>query len=62
MSEPQIYTLHNGIRVVVEPMPGAQSLVVSFRFIFGAKDDPNDRLGITRILQRMFFLRVTPRH
>ena len=61
MSEPQIYTLDNGIRVVVEPMPGAQSLVVSFRFTFGAKDDPNDRLGITRIAEDVLF-KGTPRH
>ena len=45
MSEPQIYTLDNGIRVVVEPLPGAQSVVVAFRFTFGAKDDPNDQIG-----------------
>ncbi len=61
MLEPQIYTLDNGIRAVVEPMPGAQSLVVSFRFTFGAKDDPNDRLGITRIAEDVLF-KGTPRH
>ena len=52
---PHLYTLDNGIRVVVEPMPGAQSLVVTFRFTFGAQDDPDDRLGITRIAEDVLF-------
>ena len=52
---PEIHTLNNGIRVVVEPMPGAQSLVVAFRFAFGAKDDPSDRLGLTRIAEDVLF-------
>ena len=57
---PEIHTLNNGIRVVVEPMPGAQSLVVAFRFAFGAKDDPSDRLGLTRIAEDVLF-KGTPR-
>ncbi len=55
MSMPKIHTLDNGIRVVVEPMPGAQSVVVAFCFTFGAKDDPNDRLGIARIAEDVLF-------
>lgn len=57
MSAPihEIHTLDNGIRIVVEPMPGAQSLVVAFRFTFGAKNDPDDRLGITRIAEDVLF-------
>lgn len=52
---PEIHTLDNGIRIVTEPMPGAQSLVISFRFTFGAQDDPDDRLGITRIAEDVLF-------
>jgi predicted Zn-dependent peptidase len=57
MSTPihEIHTLDNGIRIVVDPMPGAQSLVLVFRFTFGAKDDPDDRLGITRIAEDVLF-------
>ena len=54
-STPEIHTLDNGIRVVLEPMPGAQSLVVVFCFAFGAKDDPGDRLGISRIAEDVLF-------
>lgn len=54
-STPEIHALDNGIRVVLEPMPGAQSLVVAFCFAFGAKDDPSDRLGISRIAEDVSF-------
>ena len=53
--EPQISVLDNGIRVAVEPMPGARSAVIVFRFAFGAKDDPIDRLGIARIAEDTAF-------
>ncbi len=49
--EPQRHTLKNGIEVVVEPMPGAQSVVVAFRFGFGTKDDPADRLGLAWVAE-----------
>lgn len=49
--EPQRYTLNNGIEVVAESMPGAQSVVVGFRFGFGAKDDPADRLGLAWVAE-----------
>jgi predicted Zn-dependent peptidase len=52
---PEIHTLDNGMRVVVEPMPGARSAVMVFRFAFGAKDDPIDRLGLTRIAEDTSF-------
>jgi predicted Zn-dependent peptidase len=52
---PEIRTLDNGICIVAEPMPGAQSVVMGMRFAFGAKDDPADRLGITRIAEDVLF-------
>jgi predicted Zn-dependent peptidase len=58
---PEIRTLNNGICVVAEPMPGAQSIVMGMRFTFGAKDDPEDRLGITRIAEDVLF-KGTPTH
>ena len=48
---PEVRELDNGIRIVVEPMPGARSAVVVFRFAFGAKDDPIDRLGLSRVAE-----------
>ena len=55
VSEPKVTTLDNGIRIVTEPMPGAQSAVITFRFTFGAKDDPMDRLGMARIAEDVAF-------
>jgi len=52
---PEVHTLANGIRIVTEPVPGAKSLVVVFRFTFGAKDDPADRLGLTSIAEDVLF-------
>jgi len=52
---PELITLDNGVRIVTEPMPGAQSAVITLRFTFGAKDDPMDRLGIARIAEDVVF-------
>ena len=56
---PELHTLDNGIRIVTECLPGAQSLVINFRFTFGAKDDPEDRLGMARIAEDVLF-KATP--
>lgn len=53
--KPELVTLDNGVRIVTEPMPGAQSAVITLRFTFGAKDDPMDRLGIARIAEDVAF-------
>lgn len=55
MSAPEIRTLNNGIRIAIDAIPGAQSIAVGFRFVFGAKDDPDDCLGITRIAEDALF-------
>lgn len=60
-SAPEIRTLKNGISVAIESMPGAQSIVMGLRFVIGAKDDPKDRLGITRIAEDVLF-KGTPTH
>ena len=52
---PELHRLKNGIRVVVEPIPGAQSIVLVFRFAFGAKDDPLDRLGMACVVEETLF-------
>ncbi len=52
---PERYALDNGIQIVVEPMAGAQSASVVFRFPFGAKDDPPDRLGLARVAEETVF-------
>ena len=57
--EPQRHTLKNGIEVVAESMPGAQSVVVAFRFGFGARDDPADRLGLACVAEETL-LKGTP--
>lgn len=58
-NEPQRHTLKNGIEVVAESMPGAQSVVVAFRFGFGARDDPADRLGLAWVAEETL-LKGTP--
>ena len=40
---------------MVEPIPGSRSIVLVFRFAFGAKDDPLDRLGMARIVEETLF-------
>lgn len=57
--EPQRHTLKNGIEVVAESMPGAQSVVVAFRFGYGARDDPADRLGLAWVAEETL-LKGTP--
>ena len=57
--EPQRHTLTNGIEVVAEGIPGAQSVVVGFRLGFGAKDDPVDRLGLAWVTEETL-LKGTP--
>ena len=52
---PESRTLSNGIQIVAEPMPGAPSMVIAFRFAFGAKDDPEDRLGLAYIAEDALF-------
>ena len=52
---PELHSLDNGIQIVAESMAGAQSLVVGFRFTFGAKDDPEDRLGLAYITEDTVF-------
>ena len=52
---PERYALDNGIHIVVEPMAGAQSASVAFRFPSGAKDDPPDRLGLARVAEETVF-------
>lgn len=53
--------LSNGVRVVVEPMEGARSAVLVFRFAVGAMDEPTDRLGMARIAEDVAF-KGTPVH
>lgn len=55
ISAPERQILDNGIQVVAQPIPGAQSVVVIFRFIFGAKDDPAERLGMACIAEDALF-------
>jgi predicted Zn-dependent peptidase len=52
---PERHALDNGIQIVVEPMAGAQSVSVAFRFPYGAKDDPPDRLGLARVAEETVF-------
>ncbi|MDA0745685.1 MAG: pitrilysin family protein, partial [bacterium] len=52
---PERHTLDNGIQVLAESMPGAQSVVVMFRFPFGAQEDPIDRLGMASVAEDTLF-------
>lgn len=52
---PELVSLENGVRIVTEPMPGAQSAVITLRLTFGAKDDPIEQLGIARLAEDVAF-------
>ena len=53
--KPELVTLDNGVRIVTEPMAGAQSAVITLRFTFGAKDDPMNQLGMARLAEDVVF-------
>lgn len=55
MSAPARHRMENRIELVMEPMVGAKSVVVAFRFTCGAKDEPADRLGTARIAEDTAF-------
>jgi len=50
-SDLQVHTLSNGVRAVVEPVPGALSVSVSLRFDFGSKDDPPRKEGLAALTE-----------
>ena len=47
----QVHTLANGVRAVVETIPGALSVSVSLRFDFGSKDDPPKKEGLAALAE-----------
>jgi predicted Zn-dependent peptidase len=48
-------TLDNGIRVVTERVPYVHSVAVGLRVDVGARDEPDDRAGISHVLEHMLF-------
>ena len=53
MSEIFQHQLDNGLRLVAEPIPGAQSLAMSFLTPAGVAYEPDDQQGIAEILAEM---------
>ena len=50
-----LHTLPNGLRVVVETMPGVRSAAAGFLARTGARDDPAGQAGVSHFLEHMCF-------
>jgi predicted Zn-dependent peptidase len=48
-------TLDNGIRIATEYVPHVQSVAVGIRIDAGARDEPDERAGISHLLEHMLF-------
>src|SRR5438046_1632606 len=48
-------TLTNGIRVASEQVPHVHSVAIGLRVDAGARDEPDDQVGISHILEHMLF-------
>src|SRR5438132_6923622 len=48
-------TLGNGIRVATERVPHVHSVAVGLRVDAGARDEPEEQVGISHILEHMLF-------
>lgn len=53
--EPQITTLSNGLRVVVQPMPTAQAAAVSFFVGVGSRHEDARTNGLSHFIEHMLF-------
>lgn len=53
--EPQISTLSNGLRVVVQPMPAAQAAAVSFFVGVGSRHEAPRTNGLSHFIEHMLF-------
>src|SRR2546422_389280 len=51
-------TLDNGIRIATEPVPYVQSVAIGLRIDAGARDEPDERAGISHLLEHMLFNRT----
>ncbi len=49
------YRLNNGLILLVESMPGVQSVAMSFRVPAGAACQPDDQRGVNAVLSEMLF-------
>ena len=49
------HTLPNGLRVVIEVMPGVRSAAAGFLVRTGARDDPPGQAGVAHFLEHMCF-------
>jgi predicted Zn-dependent peptidase len=57
IQDPPVYetTLGNGIRVVTEWVPHAYSAAIGLRVDAGARDEPDEQMGISHLLEHMLF-------
>ena len=56
MSDPYTkHTLPNGLRIVIEKMPGVRSAAAGFLVRTGARDETSERAGVSHFLEHMCF-------
>ena len=48
-------TLHNGLRLLMAPMPGMRSASISFFFTVGSRYESNTNAGISHFIEHMLF-------
>jgi predicted Zn-dependent peptidase len=49
------YTLSNGLQLLVSPMPYARTAAFSLVVRVGSRHDPEDRQGLSHLLEHMLF-------
>jgi len=57
----EIYTLSNGVRLVVDPMPGLESAALGVWAYAGSVDERDDEQGLAHLLEHMAFKGTTRR-
>jgi len=53
--DPQLFTLSNGLRVIVTPLPSAQAAAVSFFVGVGSRDEDRRTNGLSHFIEHMLF-------
>lgn len=51
----RLHTLPNGVRVLVDPMPGLETIALSVMVEGGSRWEPDDRFGWSHLLEHMVF-------
>ena len=59
--ETKLFTLNNGLRLVVTPMTGFKSVAFSMLIMAGSGDETKDEQGLSHFFEHMLFKGTTNR-